>query len=178
LSILKCLLTLLTFAAPLIGRTVVLLNGQGDVAYHVSMSKKIELDITLPYPIEKVWQAITQPELMSQWIMETDFSPTVGKEFTFKGKPNKMWRGWVDCKVTKVEPQKLVQFTWQNSEKHTPTLITYTLSKTENGTHVHAVNEGFDSTYGAFSGLFFRTMIKMGMKVEFKKKLPEVVAKV
>ncbi len=140
--------------------------------------KKIELELTVPYPVEAVWQATTKPELMSQWIMDTDFSPKVGQEFKFKGKPNKMWRGWVDCKVTKIEPQRLVQFTWQNSKKYTPTLITYTLSKAGNGTHIHAVNDGFDSTYGAFSGLFFRAMIKMGMKAEFTKKLPKVLAKI
>lgn len=83
----------------------------------------------------------------------------------------------MDCKVTNIEPQKLVQFTWQNSEKHTPTLITYELSKTDNGTHIHATNEGFDGTYGLFDGLLFRTMIKAGMKVEFTEKLPVVLAK-
>jgi uncharacterized protein YndB with AHSA1/START domain len=140
--------------------------------------KKIEINTTVAYPIETVWQAFTKPELMSQWLMETDFSPKVGHSFKFKAKPNKFWRGWVDCKVTKIEPQKLVQFTWQNSEKYTPTLITYTLSKTANGTHIRATNEGFDSTYGPFSGFLFRTMIKAGMQVEFNKKLPAVLAKI
>lgn len=110
--------------------------------------------------------------------METDISPKVGHEFKFKGKPNKMWRGWIDCKVTRVEPPTMIQFTWRNSEKYTPTTITYTLSKEgDNKTHINAVNDGFDSTYGAFDGLFFRTMIKMGMKVEFTKKLPAVLSK-
>ena len=139
--------------------------------------KKIELNLVVPYPLEMVWQAITKPELMSQWLMETDIKPQVGHEFKFTGKPNKMWRGWVDCKVTKVEPPTMIQFTWQNSDKYTPTTITYTLSKQADGTHIHAVNDGFDRSYGMFDGLFFRTMIKMGMKVEFTKKLPAVLAK-
>jgi len=144
----------------------------------IKLMKKIQLDLTVPYPIETVWQAIVKPELMSQWLMETDISPEVGHEFKFKGKPNKGWRGWVDCKVTKVDAPNMIQFTWQNSEKHTPTTITYTLSKNgDNSTHINAVNDGFDSTYGAFDGLLFRSMIKFGMKVEFKKKLPTVLAK-
>jgi uncharacterized protein YndB with AHSA1/START domain len=138
--------------------------------------KNLELNITTPYPVEKVWRAISEPALMSRWLMETDFKPEVGRKFKFKGKPSKFWRGWVDCKVTNIEPLKLVQFTWQNSEKHTPTLVTYTLEKTDTGTRIHATNEGFDATYGAFSGLFFRTMIRLGMNVEFKKKLPDVLA--
>ncbi len=138
--------------------------------------KKIEINVEVAYPIETVWQALTKPELMSQWIMETDFSPEIGKEFTFKGKKNKFWRGWTQCKVTQIVPLKQLQFTWQNADKQTPTLITYDLAKTANGTNIHAVNEGFDSTYGPFSGLFFRTMIKAGMKKEFSGKLPKVLA--
>jgi len=140
--------------------------------------KKIEINVSVAYPIETVWQALTKPELMSQWIMETDFRPEVGRQFKFKGKKNKFWRGWTECKVIKIEPLKQLQFTWQNSEKQTPTLITYTLTKTDSGTNIQATNEGFDSTYGPFEGFFFRTMIKAGMKKEFSGKLPEVLANV
>lgn len=140
--------------------------------------KKISLTVDLPYPIEKVWKAITEPELMSQWLMPTDFQPEVNHEFTFKGTPNKFWRGWTACKVIAVKPMEQVQFTWQNSEKQTPTLITYTLTKTSTGTTIQATNEGFDNTYGPFAGLFYRQMIKAGMKQEFSKKLPAVLSKI
>lgn len=140
--------------------------------------KNITKEVIVPYPVETVWQAFTKLELMSEWLMKTDFQPKAGHSFRFEGEANKMWRGWVDCKVTKIEPLKLIQFTWQNSENHTPTLVTYTFTKSGNGTLIHATNEGFDDTYGAFSGLFFRTMIKAGMGVEFNKKLPKVLEKI
>jgi uncharacterized protein YndB with AHSA1/START domain len=140
--------------------------------------KKIDLNVEVEYPLETVWQALTNPELLSRWLMETDFKPKVGQAFKFKGKRNKFWRGWTDCKVTKIEPLKQLQFTWQNAEKQTPTLITYTLTKTDNGTNIHAVNDGFDNTYGPFDGLFFRTMIKAGMKKEFTGNLPKVLASI
>jgi len=140
--------------------------------------KKIEINVTVPYSIEKVWQALTEHQLMSQWLMETDFKPEVGYQFRFKGKENKFWRGYIECKVVNIEPLKSIQFTWQNAEKQTPTLITYELAKTDNGTSIHATNDGFDNTYGPFSGFFYRTMIKAGMKKEFSGKLPKVLAKI
>jgi uncharacterized protein YndB with AHSA1/START domain len=139
--------------------------------------KQIEINVLVDYPVGKVWQALTQPELMSQWIMETDIRPEIGRKFTFKGKENKFWRGWTACTVTKVEPLKQLQFTWQNAEKQTPTLITYTLTSTDKGTNIHATNEGFDNTYGVYDGIFYRLMIKAGMKKEFSGKLPKVLAK-
>jgi uncharacterized protein YndB with AHSA1/START domain len=140
--------------------------------------KSIDLNLTVPYPVETVWQAITKPELMSQWLMQTDIRPEVGHKFTLKGKKNKFWRGWTACKVVAVKPLEQLQFSWQNAEKQTPTLVTYTLSKTDTGTRIHATNEGFDGTYGPYSGLLYRTMIKAGMKQEFSKKLPKVLAKI
>lgn len=62
-------------------------------ACYITIMKKIELNVTVPYPVETVWKALTTPELMSQWLMETDFQPEVGREFKLKGQPNKMWRG-------------------------------------------------------------------------------------
>jgi uncharacterized protein YndB with AHSA1/START domain len=140
--------------------------------------KKIDINTDVPYPIEKVWQALTDSALMSQWLMETDFKPDVGYQFRFKGKANKFWRGYVECKVVTIEPLKRIQFTWQNAEKQTPTTITYELQKTDSGTSIHATNAGFDNTYGPFSGFFYRTMIKAGMKKEFSVKLPKVLAKI
>ncbi|MDB5181173.1 MAG: polyketide cyclase [Candidatus Saccharibacteria bacterium] len=139
--------------------------------------KNIDLTVSVPYPLETVWQGITDPKLMSQWLMPTDFKPLVGHKFTFKGAQNKFWRGWIDCTVVSVKTLEEIQFTWQNSEKQTPTLMTYTLKKTDSGTNIHAVNAGFDNTYGPFSGLLYRTMIKAGMRQEFNKKLPKVLAK-
>jgi uncharacterized protein YndB with AHSA1/START domain len=138
-------------------------------------SKQIEVQVTVPYPIELVWDAITKPEALSQWIMETDFKPVVGRKFQFRAKKNMAWRGWTDCEVLEVERPNRLQFTWQTMPKQSPTVITYILKSVPNGTHFRAIHAGFDKSHGWFSGLFIRTMLKAGLEREVLDWLPQVL---
>ena len=38
------------------------------------------------HPPEKVWDFLTRPELLATWLMESDISPEVGRQFRFKTK--------------------------------------------------------------------------------------------
>ncbi len=49
----------------------------------------------LPHPPEKIWRALTQPQLIEEWLMKNAFKPTVGHAFSLSAD----W-GTVDCKVT------------------------------------------------------------------------------
>lgn len=142
-----------------------------------SVSRSVSLSVVVPYAIEKVWQALTEKELLSEWLMPTDFEPLEGREFRFKGKPNRFWRGYVDCKVLKVSPYSLVQYSWQSVAAQTPTTITHAIERAGEGVKLTATHSGFDKTHGLFSGWLMRAMIRQGMKVEFKKKLPITLQK-
>lgn len=140
---------------------------------------KIIIDTDLPYSLNKVWKALTEKDLLSQWLMQTDFEPIIGKKIRFTGQPNKFWRGYVDCVVTNIELEKLIEYKWQSNEKHTPTTIRHEISKNSNGTtHLIATHLGFNKSHGWFSGLFFRTMIRLGMKKEFLEKLPKNLSEI
>jgi len=39
----------------------------------------------LPYPPEKIWRALTQPQLIADWLMQNDFAPVVGHRFNLRG---------------------------------------------------------------------------------------------
>ena len=39
----------------------------------------------LPFPPEKVWRALTQPQLIEEWLMKNDFKPLVGHTFKLSG---------------------------------------------------------------------------------------------
>ena len=45
--------------------------------------RSVILERELPYPPEKIWRALTQPEMMEEWLMKTDFQPTVDHRFHF-----------------------------------------------------------------------------------------------
>ncbi len=139
------------------------------------MSKNIEFETEVFYPVPLVWQSLTKKEALSQWIMLTNFKPEVGHHFRFTSKPNKFWRGYTECQVIEIVPEKILKFIWQTAEGQDPTLITYELIPTAAGTKIKVIHSGFNRSHGWFSGLFFRTMIKAGMKKEFTQWLPQVL---
>jgi len=39
----------------------------------------------MPYPPEKLWRALTQPHLIEEWLMKSDFKSVVGHRFNLRG---------------------------------------------------------------------------------------------
>src|SRR3569833_89809 len=68
---------------------------------------------TLNAPVQKVWEALTDKHKMKDWYFYlSDFKPEVGFEFSFPGKGNEGQDYIHLCKVTKVEPGNLLQYSW------------------------------------------------------------------
>jgi uncharacterized protein YndB with AHSA1/START domain len=66
------------------------------------MAKVIQYEIFYPNPVADVWDYLTIPELMVQWLMPNDFKPVVGHEFQFKAggtMPDFDFDGIFHCKV-------------------------------------------------------------------------------
>jgi uncharacterized protein YndB with AHSA1/START domain len=100
-----------------------------------ALSIVVERD--LPFPPEKIWRALTQPHLLEEWLMiKTDFDPAVGRRSSFRAD----W-GAVDCEVLAIEPPKRLSYTW--GDGHLDTVVTWTLTPTPAGTHLHMKQEGF-----------------------------------
>jgi hypothetical protein len=45
-------------------------------------TKSISVEFDLPHPPAKVWRALTEPELLAEWLMATDMRTVVGNSFT------------------------------------------------------------------------------------------------
>ncbi len=82
-----------------------------------------------PFPSEKVWRALTQPHLIEEWLMKNDFKPVVDHSFNLRAD----W-GTVDCRVTVVEPNKKLAYTW--AAHGLESVVTWTLTPTSTGTHL------------------------------------------
>ena len=110
--------------------------------------ESIVVDYTFNEPPALVWRALTQPALLTQWLMENDIQPIVGHKFNFRAKPMGDWNGVVNCEVLEVdEPNKLV-YTWQGGSdedsKRLDTTVTWTLTPTPTGgTLLNLVHHGF-----------------------------------
>jgi uncharacterized protein YndB with AHSA1/START domain len=105
------------------------------------------IERTMPHPAEKIWRALTTPELIQEWLMQSDFKPIVGHKFNFRADPMPHWNGVTDCEVKIVEPHRRLAYTWNASGKEAvnglKTLVTWTLTPTDGGTRVRMEQSGF-----------------------------------
>jgi uncharacterized protein YndB with AHSA1/START domain len=99
----------------------------------------------IPHAPEKIWRALTQPQLIEEWLMKNDFKPIVGHGFKFRADylPN----GVLDCEVLTVEPNKTLSYTWDatndNAAFNLKSVVTFTLTPTSTGTHLRMEQSGF-----------------------------------
>ena len=99
-----------------------------------TLSVVVEREV--PYPPEKVWRALTQPNLIEEWLMMNDFKPVVGHRFNLRAD----W-GAVECQVLAVEPHKTLSYTWGAYDLKS--VVTWTLAPTSTGTRVRVEQSGF-----------------------------------
>ena len=90
----------------------------------------------LPHLPDMVWRALTQPQLLEEWLMKSDFKPVVGHRFRFRAD----W-GAVDCRVLAVEPGKTLSYTW--AAYGLETVVTWTLTPASGGTDLRMEQSGF-----------------------------------
>jgi uncharacterized protein YndB with AHSA1/START domain len=95
----------------------------------------ISLDQFIAAPPERVWRALTEPDLLARWWVPGDIAPTVGHRFALE------MPGWgsVPCEVLEVDvPQRLV---YRFTEGWT---LAWRLVPEGNGTRLFLDHSGFD----------------------------------
>jgi uncharacterized protein YndB with AHSA1/START domain len=92
---------------------------------------------------EKIWRALTQGHLIEEWLMKNDFQPVVGHRFNFRFPPVPNWNGVIDCEVLVVEPNSRLSYSW--GSMGLKTIVAWTLTPTEGGTHLRMEQSGFRS---------------------------------
>lgn len=90
----------------------------------------------LAHPPEKIWRALTQPHLIEEWLMKSDFKPVLDHRFDFRAD----W-GAVSCRVLEVESNKTLSYTW--AAYGLETVVTWTLTPSRMGTHLRMEQSGF-----------------------------------
>lgn len=114
------------------------------------MTADVVLDFQLNNPVEEVWKALTESDMLAQWIMENNFKPVVGHKFQFHSEPNEYWDGKINGEVLEVEePRKLV-YTMENFGE--TTTVTWTLEAADGGTKLHFEQGGFSEETKAYPG--------------------------
>jgi uncharacterized protein YndB with AHSA1/START domain len=107
------------------------------------MEKEIRQIWQFNKPPQIVWDWLTIPKLIEQWLGETDFKPVVGHKFRFVSP----YGNDSICEVLEVKPFSRLSYSWRkNSAKDGlpfHSRIEWTLIPTETGTELKLVHGGF-----------------------------------
>ena len=98
--------------------------------------RSVVIEREMPFPASRIWRALTQPELMAEWLLKSDFAPEVGRAFRF----SQEW-GTIDCRVTEVEPERSLAYTW--AAFGLESTVTWTLTPVAAGTLLRMEQVGF-----------------------------------
>ncbi|MFC1413245.1 SRPBCC domain-containing protein [Streptacidiphilus sp. N1-12] len=109
-----------------------------------------------PHPPERVWRAVTDPELIPRWTATgaggrpEGFDTTVGTRFTFIAKPKPGWSGVVVCEVLEAHEPSLLRYSWQDEGGGAVTEVAYRLEAHDGGTRFRYDHTGFTGPGGFF----------------------------
>jgi len=104
-------------------------------------TRSVVVEREMPHPPEKIWRALTQGELIREWLMENDFQPAVGHKFRLRATPFGKWDGVIDGEVLVIEPNKQLSYTWTTLGLES--VVAWTLTPTKTGTLVRVEQSGF-----------------------------------
>ena len=113
------------------------------------MSKIIKHQFIFQHPTETVWEYLTKPELMEQWLMKNDFQPIIGFDFQFQTKPipSLDFDGICYCRVLEIVPFKKLSYSWKcgpgEGKITLDSIVVWKLQPTDKGTEVFLEHSGF-----------------------------------
>ncbi|MER6433758.1 SRPBCC domain-containing protein [Streptomyces sp900105245] len=123
------------------------------------MRRDLTLETDLPHLPADVWQALTDPAALSEWLMPVhDFEPVVGQRFHLRAKPMPGWDGVIEGKILEAdEPHRLV-YTWKGSRMRSNTAVRWTLTALPHGagTRLRLDHQGFEGIGGAVLAFMHR----------------------
>ena len=119
-----------------------------------SGTQYIVVDEVFPHAPETIWKTLTSGELIGRWLLmaPTGFEPVKGKHFTFQTKPAGAWDGVIHCQVLEAVPNERLAYAWKGGHEgnvgygsRLDTVVTWILSRVENGTRLRLVHSGFET---------------------------------
>jgi uncharacterized protein YndB with AHSA1/START domain len=107
-----------------------------------SQTESLSFEFDLPHPPEKVWRALTEPELLAQWLLPVvGLKLEPGAEFTLRAQPQPGWDGVVNCRLLDIEPGSKLRYRWVVGD--IDTVVTFALTPTASGSRLSMVHSGF-----------------------------------
>ena len=124
------------------------------------MAKQIMHTFFYPHPAATVWDYLTNPDLMAEWLMKNDFAPIVGHAFTFRIPPIEKldFDGIIYCTVLELVPYKKLVYSWKTGPGDgkivLDSIVTWTLHEKEHGTELLLEHTGIkDADFAMYTAL-------------------------
>jgi uncharacterized protein YndB with AHSA1/START domain len=117
-----------------------------------SATQDIVVDEVFPHAPETIWKTLTSGALMARWLAmtPTGFEPVKGKQFTYQTTPGGAWDGVIHCEVLEATANERLVYSWKSGHAENvgygaalDTVVTFTLSRVENGTRLRLAHSGF-----------------------------------
>ena len=133
---------------------------------------EFSLEFDLHHSTEKVWRALTDPALLTEWLLPVvEFKLESGAAFAFKTQPFPGWDGTVNCRMLEIEPHRKLSYTWD--VPFLATVVTFILAPTASGTRLSIVQSGFKPEQKQeFGGARYGWNMMGGKLVELLATLP------
>lgn len=122
-----------------------------------------------PHPPARVWQSLTDRELLARWLMPNDFSPQIGHRFTFQTDPAPGFDGIVHCEVLELEPLRRLVFSWKGGPLDT--IVRFEIEPERDGTRLRMEQTGFRGV----KAWLVSQLLKGGFRAMYTRKLPAVL---
>ena len=114
-----------------------------------SQFESLSFEFDLQHSPQKVWRALTDPELLAEWLLPViNHKLEPGAAFTFYAPPQPGWDGVVNCQMREIEAHKKLSWAWVVGD--IDTVVTFTLTPTSGGgkaggtgTRLSLVQSGF-----------------------------------
>ncbi|MGC3945018.1 MAG: SRPBCC domain-containing protein [Chryseolinea sp.] len=141
------------------------------------MTKEVIQLWQLEAPAELVWQCLTDPAMLAEWLMPNDLKAVVGHEFMFHTNPRPMppFDGKIFCKVLEVVPGKRISYTWKGGPGDgtitLDTVVTWTLSSKGTRTDLLLEHKGFKGMKNYLAYFF----MNMGWQKSIRRRLIETL---
>lgn len=105
-------------------------------------TQAISFEFDLPHPLEKVWRALTTPELLTEWLLPVvDYKLEPGQTFAFRAPPQPGWDGAVNCRILEIDAHRKLTYAWVVGD--IDTVVTFTLTPDGPSTRMTIVQSGF-----------------------------------
>jgi uncharacterized protein YndB with AHSA1/START domain len=112
----------------------------------------------LPYPKERVWRALTDPDLIARWLMPNDFKLEAGYRFAIDSDPIRQCGlgGTGHCEVLTFDEGEMLRIAWTAAHENMSGLdstITFTVALEEAGTRLLIEHDGLHPCPYAVTGI-------------------------